>query len=464
MYIHVDSWRRAVFQLYACESWRQIGAAVNMHLPIQVVDFIPMSSIRLTPSGPLNATVRVPGSKYQANRVLIIAALAEGESVITSVPTNDDIQRVQAGIAALGATVNASSDQVRVHGVGDITRLRAANINVNASGTFARFVSALAALSSEAVVIDGSARMRQRPMADLCKALRSLGAQVNGANDALPLTIRGPLQGGICELPGHISSQYLSALLLASPYAQKDTRIELTSALVSRPFVDMTIDLMRQAGVELESTETSFRIRAGQRYQARQYTLEADPCSASYFLAGAALTGGDVTLLDYNLESVQGEAQFPMVLDKMGCLVKRVPQGLRVQSTGKLKAVEMDMGNMPDVVQTAAVLAAFAEGTSKFTNIGHLVHKESNRIYDTAAELRKMGVTVEATDDALIIEGGQPKGAEIHTHDDHRQAMSFAVAGLKIPNMLIHDADVVGKSFPQFWQTLRTAGAHWEEV
>lgn len=423
-----------------------------------------MPSIQLVPSGPFRANIRVPGSKYQANRALIIAALADGQSLLSPVPDNDDILRVRQGIAALGAIVDVREDDVRVTGIGRSAPLASASINVNASGTFARFVTALASVGKAPITIDGSARMRQRPMADLCQALRALGAHVEGAQDALPLKVTGPLRGGACQLPGHVSSQYLSALLLASPYAQHDTTIRLDTPLVSRPFVDMTITMMAQAGVQVDEYEDTFFISAGQRYQAHDFNLEADPCSASYFLAAAALTGGDVTIEGYNLESVQGEAQFPMVLDLMGCLVKRLPNGLRVQSTGVLRAFEMDMGNMPDVVQTAAILAAFAEGTTRLCNIGHLIHKESNRLHDTAAELRKMGVQADATDDALIVTGGTPHGARIATHDDHRQAMSFAVAGLRIPDMVIDNAEVVGKSFPQFWQVLRQAGATWHEV
>ena len=440
------------------------GMTLTCRYRVQVFDFPIMSAIKLVPNGPFKAHIRVPGSKYQANRALIIAALAQGQSRVSPVPDNDDIGRVLQGITALGAEVFKEDDEVRVSGVEQGSKLQSSEINVNASGTFARFVSAMAALGSQPITIDGSARMRQRPMADLCAALRRLGAKVEGQNDALPLTITGPLRGGECTLPGHVSSQFLSALLLASPYAQQDTTIRLSSELVSRPFVDMTITLMAKAGVQVDEYDNAFFISAGQRYLAQTFELEADPCSASYFLAAAAVTAGDVTIEGYNLESVQGEAQFPMLLDQMGCLVKRLPNGLRVMSTGKLRAVEMDMGNMPDVVQTAAILAAFAEGTSRFTNIAHLIHKESNRLHDTATELRKMGIDAQATDDALIVSGGQPKGARIATHDDHRQAMSFAVAGLQIPDVIIDDAEVVGKSFPQFWQVLRHAGAVWQEV
>jgi len=420
---------------------------------------IRMQVVEILPSGPIRGRVRVPGSKYQANRGLILAALAQGESVLAPVPTNDDIRRVQDGIAVLGADVSSDGDRVCVRGVGG--RLLGGHINVNASGTFARFVSALAGLSSEPVTIDGSARMRERPMADLCAALRALGASVRcgAVADALPLTIHGPLRGGVCELPGHVSSQFLSALLLVAPYAERDVSIRLTTPLVSRPFVEMTVAMMAESGVEVNAHGDQFDITAGQRYRARRFDLEADPCSASYFLAAAALTAGEITVEAFNIESVQGEARLPMLLDQMGCLIKRTADGLKLFGPALgLRAVDADMGNMPDVVQTVAVLAAFAKGVSRFRNIGHLAHKESNRIFDTALELKKMGVMVEASADALIVEGGSPHGALIETHEDHRMAMSFAIAGLAIPGVRIAEPQVVGKSFPQYWDTLRGLG------
>ncbi|HEX4909539.1 MAG TPA: 3-phosphoshikimate 1-carboxyvinyltransferase, partial [Permianibacter sp.] len=420
---------------------------------------IRMQVFEILPSGPIRGRVRVPGSKYQANRGLLLAALADGDSELSPVPANDDIRRVQDGIAVLGAGVRADGDRIFVRGVGG--KLRGGQINVNASGTFARFVSALAGLSQEPVTIDGSARMRERPMADLCAALRSLGVTVtsNQVTDALPLTIQGPLQGGVCELPGHVSSQFLSALLLVAPYALRDVTIRLTTPLVSRPFVEMTLAMMAESGVEVESHGEEFTVRAGQRYRARRFDLEADPCSASYFLAAAALTAGEITVDAFNIESVQGEARLPLLLDQMGCLIKRTPDGLKLSGPALgLRAIDADMGNMPDVVQTVAVLAAFANGVSRFHNIGHLAHKESNRIFDTALELKKMGVKVEATADALIVEGGEPHGALIETHEDHRMAMSFAIAGLAIPGVRIAHPDVVGKSFPQYWDTLRGLG------
>lgn len=424
-----------------------------------------MQVFEIIPNGPVSGRVQVPGSKYQANRGLLLAALADGDSELSPVPANDDIRRVQDGIAVLGAGVRSDGDRILVRGVDG--KLRGGQINVNASGTFARFVSALAGLSQEPVTIDGSARMRERPMADLCAALRSLGVTVtsNQVTDALPLTIQGPLQGGVCELPGHVSSQFLSALLLVAPYALRDVTIRLTTPLVSRPFVEMTLAMMVESGVEVEThgdthlQGETFTVRAGQRYRARRFDLEADPCSASYFLAAAALTAGEITVEAFNIESVQGEARLPLLLDQMGCLIKRTPDGLKLSGPALgLRAIDADMGNMPDVVQTVAVLAAFANGVSRFHNIGHLAHKESNRIFDTALELKKMGVKVEATADALIVEGGKPHGALIETHEDHRMAMSFAIAGLAIPGMRIAHPEVVGKSFPQYWDMLRSLG------
>jgi 3-phosphoshikimate 1-carboxyvinyltransferase len=418
-----------------------------------------VNAIEIVPSGPLRGRVRVPGSKYQANRALVIAALADGESEIAPVPENDDIARVREGIAALGAGVQADGDRVRVSGTGG--RLRGASVFVGASGTFARFLAALAGLSAEPVAIDGTRRMRERPMRDLCAALRALGVRVDGEpqnSDSLPLTITGPMRGGACELPGHVSSQFLSALLLAAPYAERDVEIRLTTPLTSRPFVELTAQMMAASGVTVDASGDRFSVRAGQRYRARTHALEADPVSASYFFAAAALTGGDVTVEGFDPASVQGEARFPSLLAQMGCTVERTDGGLRVAGPAKLRAIDADLGEMPDVAQTLAVLAAFADGTTRIRNVAQLAHKESDRLRDTAAELARLGVRAEATADSLAIEGGQAHGALVETHEDHRMAMSFAVAGLAVAGVRIAQPDVVGKSFPQFWDTLRALG------
>jgi 3-phosphoshikimate 1-carboxyvinyltransferase len=246
---------------------------------------------------------------------------------------------------------------------------------------------------------------------------------------------------------------------MVAPFAQTDLAIELTSTLVSRNYVEMTIAMMQALGVQVDSSANGFHVRAGQRYRGGDIALEADPCSASYLMAAAALTGGDITLPGFNFDSVQGEAQFWRVLEKMGVAIERTHDGIRVRGpAGRLRAVDVDMGDLPDVVQTLAILAAHADGVTRIHNIGHLVHKESNRIFDTALELGKMGIRVEASADALIIVGGTPHGALIETHHDHRMGMSFAIAGLKTAGVKIDDENVVNKSYPQFWQALQALG------
>jgi 3-phosphoshikimate 1-carboxyvinyltransferase len=415
--------------------------------------------IEIQPSGALSGRIVVPGSKYQANRALILAALSQQPCVIHPVPDNDDIFRVQEGLRALGAHVTKSADRVEITPFSTPSTMQSATLFAGASGTFARFALALASIGSKPITVDGTARLRERPMSDLAQALRTLGAKVEGQNDALPLTVTGPLRGGRCELPGHISSQFVSALLMVAPFAQHDIEIVLTSTLVSRNYVDMTITMMRALGVEVKTTENGFFVRASQTYRGGEIKLEADPCSASYFMAAAALTGGDIELPGFNFDSVQGEAQFWRVLEKMGVKIDRTVDGIRVSAKANtLRGVDVDMGDLPDVVQTLAILAANADGVTRIHNIGHLVHKESNRIFDTALELKKMGVHVEATADSLVIVGGKPHGALIETHHDHRMGMSFAIAGLKTADVKLDDENVVNKSFPQFWQSLQSLG------
>lgn len=420
--------------------------------------------IEIQPSGRLSGRIVVPGSKYQANRALILAALADAACAIYPVPDNDDIQRVQDGLRALGAAVDKQQDVVRIQPFAAVSKMQPATLFAGASGTFARFALALASIGEHAITVDGTARLRERPMSDLAHALRALGAEVSGHHDALPLTVKGPLRGGRCTLPGHISSQFVSALLMVAPFAQNDVDIELTSTLVSRNYVDMTIAMMRALCVEVESRPHGFSVRHGQRYRGGEIRLEADPCSASYLMAAAALTGGDIVLPGFNVDSVQGEAQFWRVLEQMGVIISRDPDGVRVQGSGELRAVDVDMGDMPDVVQTLAILAAHASGVTRIRNIGHLAYKESNRIFDTALELSKMGIKVEASADSLVIVGGTPHGALIETHHDHRMGMSFAIAGLKTAGVKIDDENVVNKSFPQFWRCLQQLGVNCRTV
>jgi 3-phosphoshikimate 1-carboxyvinyltransferase len=328
-------------------------------------------------------------------------------------------------------------------------------IYVGNSGTSMRFLTALVALKRGRTLLDGSERMRKRPVADLLDGLRALGvkAYFRDGNGCPPVIIesRG-LHGGKVKIRGEESSQFLSALLMVAPYAIEDVHVEITGNLASRPYVDITCDVMSAFGVEVQSEGYhSFFVRAGQRYQPRKYRIEGDISHASYFFSAAAVTEGRVRAERFSSTSLQGDAGFLNILEKMGCVVLRGEGWTEVRG-GELHGIEVDMNEMPDLVPTLAVTAAFARGQTLIQNIGHLRLKESDRISVLTTELRHMGVRVEEGEDWLKIEGGKGHGAEIEPHDDHRIAMSFAIAGLVIPGIKIKEPQCVKKSFPDFWE------------
>jgi 3-phosphoshikimate 1-carboxyvinyltransferase len=260
--------------------------------------------------------------------------------------------------------------------------------------------------------------------------------------------------GGVARIDGGESSQFLSALLMVAPLARGDVRIEVAGHLASKPYVDITRDVMSSFGVEVQCAgDHSFFVPRGQRYSPRKYPIEGDASNASYFLAAAAVTGGKVRVENFRPASVQGDSGFPKILEKMGCEVNCGENFAEIRGK-ELRGVELDMNTMPDLVPTLAVTAAFARGKTVIHNIGHLRLKESDRIRSLASELAKMGVRVEEGEDWLSVEGGKFRAAEIETHNDHRLAMSFAVAGLAVPGIKIKGERCVEKSFPEFWETL----------
>lgn len=409
---------------------------------------------KIKPSQSVQATLTLPGSKSYTHRALVAAALAEGESLLSNALRAEDTELTARALAQLGADIDWQGATIRVQGTGGRWRPVAEPIYLGNSGTSMRFLTALAALGQGRYVLTGTARLCQRPLGDLLAALEQLGVQAvsEKGNGCPPVMVLGGLKGGPARLSGAVSSQYLSALLFIGPLAPHGAEIEVIGELVSRPYVDLTLEVLGDFGISYyREGYRYFRLPGGQTYQSRCYEIEADASSASYFWAAAALTSGRVTITNLSLESSQGDAAFPRVLQQMGCILESTPGGLTVQG-GKLQGVQVDMATMPDLVPTLAVLAAWAEGETVITGVAHLRHKESDRLAAAATELKKMGVAVRETPDGLIITGGRPHGAAIETYEDHRIAMSFAVAGLKVPGIAILNPDCVAKSFPDFWQ------------
>ena len=416
--------------------------------------------------GPVSASVNLPGSKSITNRALLLAALADGESLLRAPLHSDDTLHMAQALRDLGVTIDETPERdFRVAGVSGKLESSRKPLFVGNSGTTVRFLTAAACLApaNADITLDGVARMRERPISDLVGALLTLGVSaecVNG-HGCPPVRVRGGgLAGGRCRLRGDVSSQFLTALLQVAPYAHTDVEIEIVGDLISKPYIDITQAVMASFGVGMRND--SYRIlgvEAGQRYVGREYAVEADASNASYFLAAAAVTGGTVTLENLGASSIQGDIRFANVLERMGCTV--VQRGRTTELTGpaKLKAVEADMGAIPDTAQTLAVVAAFADGPSRLTNIGSLRVKETDRVKAIAREMPKLGARVEEGPDFWVVHPhteGKGSAEAIDTYDDHRMAMSFAVAGLRLP-VVINNPGCVAKTFPDFWARWRAA-------
>jgi len=419
-----------------------------------------MDSVRIEPTGPLDAVVRVPGSKSLTARAMVAAGLASGESVLRDAAICDDTGFMADGLRALGAEVECSRAAFPINGTGGSLRETGDTLFLGNAGTAMRFLTAVACLGHGRYVLDGSPRMRERPIQHLLDALSSLGATARSANNngCPPVEIEGGgLEGGVVSMRGDKSSQYFTAILLAAPYAAHDVELRVDGDLVSKPYVDMTLDVMRDFGVSVERNGyESFTVRAGRIYESRDYTIEGDWSAASYFLAAAAITGGRVRVENVSPESLQGDKEFVQVLERMGCRSKASSDGVAIESSGRLRGIDIDLNAMPDIAQTLAVTALFAEGETTIRNVANLRLKECDRISATATELKKLGATVEEFPDGLTIRPAELHGAEIDTYDDHRMAMSFALAGLRVPDVVIKNPDCVTKTFPDFFETLKS--------
>jgi 3-phosphoshikimate 1-carboxyvinyltransferase len=410
---------------------------------------------------PPQATIRVPGSKSITNRALLLAALAEGESVVEGALFSDDSTYMAAALRQLGAGVeeDRGAARFRVRGTGGVWGTGEAALFIGNAGTAARFLVAALCLGRGTYVLDGNERMRQRPIGDLITALRSLGVDLESPTDCPPVTIRAAgLPGGVVEVSSGRSSQFLSAMLMVAPYATADLEIRASDDLIARPYVDMTLAMMAQFGVDVaRDGYRSFRAAHGQRYRARRYPVEADASSAHYFLAAAALTGGEVRIEGVGRESLQGDIGFADALGQMGAAVSWQSDAVSLRGGARLRGGDFDMNAISDTSMTLAVLAPFAEAPVRIRNVAHIRGQESDRLAAVTAELTKLGARVVQRDDGWEISPSAPgelHGAEIETYDDHRIAMAFALAGLRIPGVVIRDPGCVAKTYPDFFADL----------
>lgn len=409
------------------------------------------------------ATVRVPGSKSYTHRLLIAAALAEGMSRIENPLRSEDTRLTATALKLMGIAIEEDGFCDHVHGKGGELAPCGRPIDLGNSGTSMRLLLSVGAMGAGTYRFTGSSRMQERPVKALLDGFARLGVpavSVNG-NGCPPVEITGgQLKGGTVSLDCSVSSQYLSSLLLVAPLTENGLVIDISRGPVSKPYIDMTLDIMDQLGVKVEKEAyRRFRVAGGQAYRPGTYHVEPDASQASYFWAAGAVTGARVMVEGMRRRTRQGDIRLLDVLQAMGCQVEEEPdRGIAVQG-GNLRGVDVDMGDMPDMVPTLSVVAAFADGKTRIRNVEHLRAKESDRLSAVATELAKMGITVRETGDGLEIEGGKPKGAVIETYDDHRIAMSFAVAGLRIPGIVLRDESCVAKSFPNFWEVF---GGLWQ--
>ena len=402
-----------------------------------------------------NCEITVPGSKSFTHRMLIAAALSDGVSLINNGLISNDTQMTMAALEQMGIRIESKTDGFLVHGKGGYLDSCDSPIHLGNSGTSVRLLTAVAAIGKGTFKITGSQRMGERPIQDLLDALRQLGVSVRSLNNNgyPPVEVTGgTLFGGKVAINCEKSSQYLSALLLIAPYTENGIEITVTKGLVSRPYVDMTVEVMKTFGATLtREGYRKFKVPGVQVYRTGEYWVEGDCSQATYFWSAAAITGTRIKVLGIKPGSPQGDVRFVDLLNKMGCRIFKEPDGISVLG-GALSAIKADLSDMPDSVPTLALVAAFAEGTSVIYNVAHLKSKESDRLTAVVTELNKMGIKATATDNALVVKGGKPCGSIIDTYNDHRIAMSFAIAGLNVPGVYIRDEGCVEKSFPDFWQ------------
>jgi 3-phosphoshikimate 1-carboxyvinyltransferase len=419
-------------------------------------------SLAVTPKGPIDAEVAVPGSKSLTNRALAVAALAEGVSVLEGALVAEDAEVMCQALTALGIPVEADGTTFTVHGQGGRIPAREAELDLRLSGTSIRFLTALVALGEGRYLLDGNARMRERPIQDLLEALKLLGAHawsVHGTGCPPVVVEARGLHGGYAEVAGSSSSQYLSALLMAAPYAKGEVTLAVTGELQSKPFVDMTLALMADFGIAVRREGYARFQVAPQRYQAREYPIEGDAMAAGYFWAAAALSGGRVRVTNVGEASKQGDRMLAQVLAQMGCRVRWHEASCEVSAPadGRLRGGSFDLNAMPDQAQTLAVLALFAEGPVRIENVWNLRIKETDRLSAMRCELEKFGAKVEEGEDYLVVHPFSelpPGPVEIDTYGDHRMAMAFALAGLRVPGVVIRDPGCVAKTFPDFFEAL----------
>ncbi|HHQ44888.1 MAG TPA: 3-phosphoshikimate 1-carboxyvinyltransferase [Candidatus Altiarchaeales archaeon] len=418
--------------------------------------------VRIRKTERLEGRVKIPSSKSYTIRALIAAMLADGEVTVKEPLISRDTRACMNVCEKLGAKLKLEDgDVLKVLGVGGTPAPQSGLIDCMNSGTTLRIATAVASLSEKPVSFTGDESLRSRPIQPLLDALAQAGVHGEAVNGNPPVKVRGPFTGGRIEIAGNLSSQYLSALLMTAPLAEKDSEIILASPLKSRPYVDLTLSVLGKFGVKVKNKNYSkFQIPGRQKYGAKEYVVEGDYSSAAFILAAAALTGGKVEVLNLNKDSLQADKKIVEILGKMGAKIEAKQNSVIIEGGNKLKGATIDLSNSPDLLPIISVLGACAEGETRIVNTEHARLKECDRINAMATELFKMGADLEEADDGLILGKSCLSGCEVHGWLDHRIIMSLAVAGLCAEGETkITGAEHIDVTYPDFFKDLKTLGA-----
>ncbi len=423
-----------------------------------------MNTLTLKPISKINGEINLPGSKSLSNRALLVAALAQGTTRITNLLESDDTRHMLNALKQLGIKYTLSENKTECTVIGNVGAIHSENLQelfLGNAGTAMRPLCAALCLGTGSYLLTGEPRMKERPIGHLVDALREAGAKITyQENEGYPplLIEANGLSGGNVKIDGAISSQFLTALLLAAPMAKEDMTISIIGELVSKPYIDITLHIMKEFGVDVvHDNYQTFTIKGGQHYKAVEtFMVEGDASSASYFLAAAAIKGGTVKVTGIGKKSIQGDVQFVDVLEKMGAIVEWGDDYVAV-SKGELHAIDMDFNHIPDAAMTIATTALFVEGTTTLRNIYNWRVKETDRLFAMATELRKVGAKVEEGEDYLKITAPKVlKHAAIDTYDDHRMAMCFSLLALDPVSVTINEPECTAKTFPTYCEVLES--------
>lgn len=420
-----------------------------------------MESLTLQPIARVDGAINLPGSKSVSNRALLLAALACGKTVLTNLLDSDDVRHMLNALSALGSNYTLSADRTRCDITGNGGPLRASGtleLFLGNAGTAMRPLAAALCLGQNEIVLTGEPRMKERPIGHLVDSLRQGGANIDylEQENYPPLRLRGGFIGGDIEVDGSVSSQFLTALLMTAPLAPEDTIIRVKGELVSKPYIDITLNLMKTFGVEIANHHyQQFVVKGGQQYHSPgRYLVEGDASSASYFLAAGAIKGGTVKVTGIGRKSMQGDIRFADVLEKMGATITWGDDFIAC-TRGELHAIDMDMNHIPDAAMTIATTALFAKGTTTLRNIYNWRVKETDRLFAMATELRKVGAEVEEGHDYIrITPPAKLQHADIGTYNDHRMAMCFSLVALSDTPVTILDPKCTAKTFPDYFEQL----------